>query len=318
MILNNLKVEATQLWKDLSERKLIQLSSSTLEAWDNCFARGLYFDAFRRQPTFGASALLFGSAFHAALEVHLKGGTISEMLDAARTVAIEGGLTQLDDPKRTVDILDRLVREYVVDYAIRPHSLEPVVVDGEPLVEKTFAFHLGDVEHPVDGSLVSVIWRGKIDALIERNGELWVVDHKTTSMMGDRFADDKLRSNQFIGYTWAGRQLTEALGKPVRGVILNAASPQKSGNKYREYVIPYPEWVFDEWQAEVLDLASGIIRGVWDFAQTGWAVPTRSSCVTKYGKCPYFQVCQAAPLQRGNFLFGPDYKESDYHVKEES
>jgi len=127
--------------------------------------------------------------------------------------------------------------------------------------------------------------------------------------MGERFLDDKLRSSQMLGYTYAAKYLSEHLfgGLPVYGVRINALAMRSSGYEFKQFDIPYPDWKLAEWQTATIAAIRSLVLQLDAFLASGVALPTREHCVTKYGKCPYFDVCDSVPMMRDRMIFDDSY-----------
>jgi len=123
--------------------------------------------------------------------------------------------------------------------------------------------------------------------------------------MGDKFVDDKLRSSQMLGYTYAARYLSETSfdNLPVYGARINALATRTGGYEFKIFDIPIANWKVDEWKAGVLLGMSQYIASIHTFLQTGEVSPTRDHCVTKYGRCAYFDACECMPQMRDRMIF---------------
>ena len=318
------KLLNSEIVNNLMKDKVLKLDNSEFVDWNACFSKGLYSGALKRQSVRAKTALVFGGAVHAAMEAHLKGFETREQKMFARRYAEEEGLAEVADEKRNLDTLDNLIDTYEEDYMIRSDKFNVLALDGEPVVERSFSIPLGTIYcQAADESFpVQVIWQGRIDAIVvdEFDGSLWVLDHKTTSMMGAQYTADKERSNQMLGYTWAMRELMKAIDpvikeksssanlNKVRGVIINALQLKKASYAFKRFSIPYAEWQIDEWQDEVLLSCQNLMDNLIYSIQNKVMVPNRESCCTKYGKCKFFDVCNVNPQVREQVL----YNESNF------
>jgi len=301
------KILASDFYASLRDG-VLAIDNSSYTNWDGCDMKGLLAGALRLQPTRGVAPLRFGSAVHAGLEALHRGYTLEESIDIANAVALKEKLHEVADERRNQANLEPLLRGYVADYALRPNKFNPVEVNGEPLVETSFSFPLGTVDVLDDygqARKITVRWDGKIDMVAFYKEEVWVVDHKTTSVMGERFADDKFRSSQMLGYIWAVRNLTRQLGHKVRGVVINAIAMRKNGFDYQTFDLPFPEWKVKEWEIEVLHSIENMLNRFFASLRSGVSTPTREHCVTKYGKCPFFEGCELMPQMRLQYFTNP-------------
>lgn len=293
---------------------VITIDNSTSAQWFSCFAAGLYSGALRRMTARSRSPLAFGGAVHAGLEAYFKEDY--KWRDLALADAAVSELDSLGDPRRNTTKLLDLLESYTLEYSRNPSmQFDILTIDGKPAVEKSFVVPLGtidlgdDWEHPWIPRLIQINWSGKLDLLTKYDGALAMVDHKTTTVIGEKFIDDKTRSTQMLGYTYAARYFSDVLfgGMPVFGARINALAQRSSGYEFRTFDIPYPDWKVKEWQEETLAAMKSLIVQLDLFMASGLAVPTREHCVTKYGKCAYFDVCDAAPQMRDRIIFDDDY-----------
>jgi hypothetical protein len=58
-------------------------------------------------------------------------------------------------------------------------------------------------------------------------------------MMGEKFVDDKERSNQLPGYVWTGRELTKTLDKRLEGAIVNALCHRATGFEFKRFKLRF-------------------------------------------------------------------------------
>ncbi len=159
---------------------------------------------------------------------------------------------------------------------------------------------------------VGVFYSGRIDLPnLKEDNQVFVMDHKTTSLLGPTFFDDKKMSAQQKGYAWSFQKLT---GMPVRGYevnairikeppqwITNGGEPKRGGRKqnleewWRESLVRerflLAPGELDEWHSNVIEL---ITEFFWRYTREFFPMKT-NWCVAKYGRCPYFEVCTTQP-----------------------
>lgn len=169
--------------------------------------------------------------------------------------------------------------------------------------------------------VIHIAWSGRIDAIAKCGDphRVRVVDHKTTSIMGDSFLQDFQISNQVLGYVWAARQLWPDLDvsafclnaihfkKPTGTGPINAPGPRggpASLNFIRAYYDYSPNRIA-EWAENCLNIVSDFIHCLVrdQFPRhTKW-------CFGKYGKCQYHDVCvQDDPAVRHNMIMSDMFK----------
>lgn len=301
-------LEASDFITRLKLQKTINMDNTEFTNWNPCLVKGIYFGGLRKVSATGATPLLFGQAVHTGLAALLRDMPLNEALELADLDAQKSRLDSFLDPKRNRSSLQQILVSYEAHTRIMANEkLVPVELNGTKVVEQNFCVPLG-VIHFKAGELfpeacdIQVNWTGVMDVLCYLGTELWIVDHKTTSIMGEKFVDDKVRSSQMLGYTHIARLLAEQLGKPVVGVLINALAHRSSGFEFQQFKIPMADWKIKEWHSETLLAVSNIVKAIMDFLITGEVAPNRESCVTKYGKCAYFSVCDTVPPMRDRLL----------------
>jgi len=287
---------------------IVQMDNSEFTYWDGCFASGVYYGGLRRVPARSRAPLAFGAAVHAGLEAFFLGRTT--WLEEAFAMAAKEELDECGDPKRNTRVLEQLLVSYTMEYTRHVDMRFNIINLGlGKAVEKSFTVPLGSTQvytNNFGGDLaLDILWDGKMDLLTDYDNAVWPVDHKTTTVMGEKFVDDKVRSSQMLGYTYAARYLSKTLlgDRPVGGCRINALAMRASGFEFKTFDIPYADWKVAEWQLETVNAIGDLVRRLDQFLSTGQVSPTRQHCVTKYGKCPYFDVCDSVPHMRDRMIF---------------
>lgn len=173
-------------------------------------------------------------------------------------------------------------------------------------------------EEPVKVS-IPIFYTGRIDLPISSpDGETFILDFKTTSLLGPSIWDQWKRSSQFKGYVWAFRELT---GKPVAGYAIRAIRTKEpplyvtNGKDSSKGKKQTPEQWWDEsipdthyfrvsdveiaeWKANVI---AKVEQFLWNYSRGVLPSADGAAC-TLYGKCQYFDVCNQEPADRLDFL----------------
>lgn len=123
---------------------------------------------------------------------------------------------------------------------------------------------------------------GIFDTLIDFNGQVYILEHKTTSQLGPKFFDQFKPNNQITGYVW----LAKGLSGRCDGALVNAIGIMKSSaTKFERHFTTRNQQELDDWVRQVWVEATHIQR----FQLTGeW--PMRSKACTIYGGCEFLQV----------------------------
>jgi hypothetical protein len=292
-------------WKNLTIKNEWSTDNSLYSDLDACTVKGIFSNVLKRASTGKSVPLIFGSAIHKGLEAHAHKKSVNEQIQIAKDTAIEDGILETADSLRNLTSLELCLQAYNVDYITRIDKFDPITIDGELMVEKSFRLPFGSAQ--IDERKVNFWWEGKVDLIANipsRNG-IWIIDHKTTTVMGEKFADDQYRSSQMLGYMWAGMYMTEHAREtfpPIQGVIIDAIAIRKRGFECRRFELPFAAWAIAEWQEETISQLTDKLRQIKVTENFGQANPTRSSCVGKYGKCDFFEVCNTNPNIRHKML----------------
>lgn len=324
---------------------IFTIDNSNLSTISTCPRSAFYKLVLKRRKVKSRAALFFGGAIHKALEVR--------DLEQAALITQEVEDKMLDKLVETYDGTEWDANEYrTLDYAIKTiqhynklYKFDALTAinlpSGEVAVELPFALHIGDVEVG-QNMLVSdpdlnngeptvkyfdkikIVFTGKIDRIVRKDGAVFLLDHKTTSMGGPTFFQEFYTSLQFKGYKWATEQL---LGEPVAGVIINGLvcrPPLKSGGinfTFDRDTIYLDDSVIEEWQNSFMITVQEYLN--YFFAQSNFptqeqSFPMRTAwCAAKYGLCEYYDVCQLPVLQRGGMVMGGLYEPHTWSPLEE-
>lgn len=309
---------------------VLTMDWSSLESLLAC-NRSAEYKLVHSKTTHTKSALIFGAAFHSALECFYKRSptdTAESLVElGGRAIQAEYALHppgSIDD-YRTADFCFATYCQYVTQYF--NETITPYIHEGKPLVEFTFVMPVGMTEVPVsifkqwgfgkltndakreqnwaDAHLIPcrIEWSGIIDALmLMGDGEtLRVCDHKTSSISTSALFDSYNVSMQPIGYVTAMREAFPNL--TIKGFLLNSVicrKPTKTGTSYESYRRPYDYTTeqCDEWKSDLLALIGELLHNL-----TTKNFPKKTNwCAGKYGACPYLDACSAPASQRAMIL----------------
>lgn len=216
----------------------------------------------------------------------------------------------------------------LIDLYLETYPIEEFTVltlpSGKPAVELPFAVPLGELDvHDIlmvrqaDGSVselfiekLPIIWTGRIDLIYISQGRIYIMDHKTTSMLGPAYFKEFELSHQVYGYDWAAGQL---LQKSIYGFAINAMAVRKptrtgKGLELVRNTISLEQHLREEWVDDTLHLCSDFI----EHARRGYFPKATKWCVGKYGECPYRPVCSLRPDQREMLLSSGLYKNVEW------
>lgn len=339
------------------------LDNSAIETFQTCSRAFEYSRLAKRVSVGSRPALDFGSAIHLALEWRYKrlGNDSPTMIDEDEQAQVIARYFDEhpcpDDDFRNAQFAVDMMKRYNSRYQIEPFNImrfdEPQtcghceglgrrVSKGVDLSTMspaqtepcTFCNGTGKNSNMVELSFllplftcgdIPVLYSGKIDLPVLLDDQLIIIDHKTTSMLGEQFFDELRMSAQPLGYCWAMQTIHPE--KQVGGFMINAIRtkdiPQYvRDGKARGGLTPDKWWEeamqrdvtylrpgqLDEWHANVIALVEEMM---WNY-QRGYMPLKTKWCVGKYGKCPYFQVCSLPPEQRNILLQSDLYQENTW------
>jgi hypothetical protein len=165
-----------------------------------------------------------------------------------------------------------------------------IMSDGKPAVEVNFSFEL-EFGPTVDQPYVL---SGKLDRIVVFNGDLFVMDRKTTSSLGFNFLNRFLIDNQMTLYTYAGKRIFMA---PIKGVIIDGIQPLITQTNFERHIVYRTDEQIQEW---LIDLDYWLNQANW-MASRDYYPANETSC-SKYGSCEFLDICTKSPQVRDRFL----------------
>ena len=212
----------------------------------------------------------FGKCIHSALDVWFSTRDINTTVRVFKESFVENP----DDTKRTLVMGEWILRNYAEKYAAEPFKVIAT--------EQTFELDLPNGNKHT----------GRIDKIIDWDGAIYVMDHKTTSQLGPQFFNKFKPNLQMSGYVWAARRLgfTNCSGILVDGILVASglleASRRARLTPLARDISTRSEEELKEWEHTVLEIHDDIGEcegsGVW--------TPNFDACCD-YGECPYRRIC---------------------------
>jgi hypothetical protein len=259
-----------------------------------------------------------------AISIHLHfGGAIAHGLEAARkaywiaghdvATSVATGLKALIEFWGDFELTDELRRSragvkdlsgcidalfsYFEEFPLGQDQVEPLFVNGEALIEKSFALEVPGTSHPQTGE--PVIYAGRFDMVAKHAGgpSLYIVDEKTTLSLGTSWAANWPLRGQLTGYVWGAR----AFGIDPAGVIVRGLGILKQSIQFQQLILTRPPWLVDRWLSQ---LARDINRAAtqWTAAHNtespeGAFDQVFDSACSSYGGCGYLGLCDVEDPQ---------------------
>ena len=262
------------------------------------------------QPKKRSPHLDFGIWFHSALEGYLKLMAKPEMAglpeDEKHEAAVRGVVRQAlissvgyeppinnrtGEPKKdkTRMGLIRTIVWYLDKYGVNDNVRPVLLSDGRPAVELSFRFDIGR----------DLMLAGHLDQIVTFGGELYVMDHKTSSSTvtgaSARYFFKQFKPDNQMSLYALGANV--AFHVPVRGVIIDAV----------QIAVEFSAFQRDVTYRNQAELAE-FLEGVYAYrtqAETYHAAgfwPMNESACGNYGGCVFRDVCSQAPSVRDRFL----------------
>lgn len=324
-------------------------SASFLEAYMRCPLEAYNYKVLGRISAKARNALVFGNHKHSALEMHyrlqefnLPQSEISSRISIMLADEFARKPVEPDDFRQlnwALELYHQYLKAHEFD-ALKPmHYKEPrpckqckgkatqcAWCNGTgqmtTMVEVPFALPLFEYRSTSQLSSLApipVYYHGFIDLPCTSDNMNFVLDFKTTSMLGQGFWDDKRASAQQVGYCWAFNQLTNIKlhGFLVRAIRttqmppgIASGKPNKKGEvKSIEnwWAEGFPEERFylgsdeiAEWHNNTIEL---MMQFFWHYERGFFPQHKPVGCVTKYGKCQYYDTCMTFPAnERASLL----------------
>lgn len=162
-----------------------------------------------------------------------------------------------------------------LDFRWKVHAVEETVSYREPLME----------------------WTGRYDGLIERDGMLWLLEHKTaTSITPDLLSGYQL-DMQMLGYVWLYQKVIDTTKfPPLGGLIVNILTKPKTMNSACKYerveVCPNRDHLaaFEDSMRRWITL-----RGAYEAVDWPRALGNCAGAVRYFSNCDYFDLCHSRP-----------------------
>ena len=176
--------------------------------------------------------------------------------------------------------------------------------DGTPAVEVSFQFNLDfGIEitqtNPKTGedepAYHPYVLCGHLDRIVEFNGDMYVMDRKTTSSTPGPFYFNQFEPNNQMSLYTIASQIT--MDSPVKGVIIDAASVKVNESDYVRGFTYRSQEQLDEW---LKDLRYWFAKAE-DYAAEGYW-PMNDTACDKYGGCKFRGICSKSPQVRDSWL----------------
>lgn len=313
-----------------------------------CDREKQYARLHNRIPAFEKSALSFGTAIHTALEWryrHAKNDEVDVFMQSDQDRVLKWqyeNIVVAENDHRTLEHAMELMRRYNQRYHLEPFNLlkynepQPCTYcngsgehpDKTPGLPCLMCSGTGKNEIMAEMSFLvpmfkhndlQVLYSGRIDLPVLWDNQLVIIDHKTTSQLGELFEAENHISPQYPGYCWGFERAT---GRKVDAFCINGIRTKAPPMKPRGGIDEWwnesfwrsgPDYIrpgqLDEWYQNACSLVEEFL---WHYSRGYLPRKAKQHCVSKYGKCGYYDVCDLATEKRENELLSDRYKDNDW------
>ena len=234
--------------------------------------------------------------------VHLHaGGAYAHGLEAARRAYYEQG----QDPQTCIALGVQALLQFYGDFACPEDSaksagrmagalefyFERYPLETDDAIPVTFSSGKRGIEfgfaepvdelHPETGE--PIIYCGRMDMIVEKEGMVLGEDDKTASQLGGSWSRQWDLRSQFTGYVWGAKQA----GITLNGFLVRGVSILKTKYDTLEAITYRPEWQLDRWYAQTMR----DIRRMKQCWEEGYFDYNLDHACAEYGGCPFRQVC---------------------------
>lgn len=226
----------------------------------------------------------FGHAMHAGLNVWHQTRDLTKAIGAFKEDWTKSGGDTQEDSKRTLEKGTRILKGYAVKYADEPFK----VLENECPFEITMPNGL--------------VYIGRRDRVIDWDGAIRVLEHKTSSQLGFSTFNAYNPNMQILGYIFSARQKYPSCYAAVVDILQVAKTKEDYARKV--------ETRTDDEIAQFPKLFNDIAQDVNESIEKNRFVPNYSLC-TYYGECPYRRICMQSP-ENWQRIIDSDYKKSHW------
>lgn len=297
------------------KRPVVRINSSSLELIQLCKRKAQYVLEKELQSGEESPTTLFGSAIHKGLESWYNASRESRRADLSSCTGFSNepsehnekcaqckalhAFNQAAERLSCLDLGDkrhpysgeRILTAYFKKYQDDPYEI--LVDEKGPIVERTLEATL------IDKPDLKVIYFGTLDCVLRdvQTGVTVVVDHKTTSALGQEFLQRVKPNFQYCGYVWLVQQ---ALNIQTDMFMVNGLQVAKTKTDFNRQLVTYNESDFQE-------LATAVEWNTREWLRAKeldvFPMNTPNPC-TQWSGCQFRDICAAPPTLRGVMLKG--------------
>ncbi len=269
----------------------VEYDYSAMSDYLKCPKRGYYRHILNLVPISPAPALSFGGAIHEALsswyQFKDEGKALKVFQENWQTYIKESKEAQdstgwgsispapVDDSKRNMKNGLLILQAYFERYA--KESFE-VLSNEFP-----FRIKLGTYKG------IQFNLTGKIDLYVKWGNYIYVLDHKSTSQLGEYYFEQFNPSLQIDGYAYAGKKIFTNCD----GAVVNAILVAKTKTDFKREIFTKTEEELQEYKNQALEIMHHI-----EMMKERKKFFCNTDACSLYGHCPYLELCRAKGDER--------------------
>jgi len=250
----------------------------------------------------GNEHLIAGGAFAKGMEVmrryHYEEHTDPEITLANGITALYAQYGKFIPPSNSLKTADRMAGALAYYAGRRPFAEDeytPVKLGDELGIEVQFNYGIG-IAHPITG--LDLSYCGRFDMLAyDKNGDVWVIDEKTTGKLGEAWVHQWNLDSQMTGYCWGAKKLLleHGITAEVKGAVINGISILKYDYDHIRCPTFRQDWEIERWYAQMLRDISGWITA---FKQQDHNQVLDHACALYNNPCQFAKLCKSANPER--------------------
>ena len=263
--------------KILLETKYTHAGWSKIQTFSQC-PRKYAYKYLDKKKSFGSNlALHQGNMIHLALAHHYLPRLFSD--------------SELDSSKwySWSETIDLYAKKNEIEFEI--DNMKQCVSDYiKYFQEEDKEYKIIGVEQVLECEIDGFPYSGRIDLIVEKDGVVFGVDHKTSAIMSMDQIDAYTMSGQFVGYSYL---LREQYGERFGGMILNQIQHTNKPTFKRIVLGDFPNIFFGFPQT-----VSTINKQIQSYRKKNAQISDypmvldEMTCFHKYGKCRYINRCK--------------------------
>ena len=194
---------------------------------------------------------------------------------------------------------------YAQQCPLEDEKLIPVQTpDGKRAVEVSFNYEI-PILHPNDGAPLT--YCGRFDMLaLDPYDMAWVVDEKTTSQMGEKWANQWPLDSQMTGYCWGAKNLLQEWGmdNEVGGAIINGVAIRLRDYEHARFNAYRQDWEIERWYNQMIEDVERLKKA---YQVDDYNMTLDHACAHYMNPCEYAPLCLSRNPER--LLLGGGWQE---------